>query len=88
VPPAACSLPPPHQWSPPPLIHLCIYSRNRLAIEEIFIFSKAHPAPIQCESGSFPPGVKSMGREIAHSSPTIAEVKNGGAISPRPHTSS
>jgi hypothetical protein len=38
--------------------------------------------------GSFPGGVKRPGRESDHSLPSSAEVKNGGAIPPLPHTSS
>jgi hypothetical protein len=34
------------------------------------------------------PGVKQPGREADHSPPSSAEVKNGGAILPLPHTSS
>jgi hypothetical protein len=34
------------------------------------------------------PGVKQSGREADHSSPSTAEIKNGEAITPRPHTSS
>jgi hypothetical protein len=36
----------------------------------------------------FPLGVKRPLHEVDHSSPSNAEVKNGGAISPLPHTSS
>jgi hypothetical protein len=32
----------------------------------------------------FPPGVRRLEREFHHSSPTNAEVKNGGAIPPLP----
>jgi hypothetical protein len=35
-----------------------------------------------------PPGVKRQGHEADHSSPSSAEVKNGGAIPPLPHMSS
>jgi hypothetical protein len=34
------------------------------------------------------PGVKRQGREGDHSFPYTAEIKNGGAIPPLPHTSS
>jgi hypothetical protein len=44
--------------------------------------------PIQWVSGFLSQGVKSPGRVADHSSPSTAEVKNGGAILPLPHTSS
>jgi hypothetical protein len=61
---------------------------------EIFLYSS-----IQADSGvqpaSYPMGtsgpslgIKRPGRETEHSPPTSAEVKNGGAIPPVPHTSS
>jgi hypothetical protein len=49
----------------------------------------AHPAFYNAgSSGSFPMGVKWQGYEADHSSPSIAEVKNGVAILPLPDTSS
>jgi hypothetical protein len=44
--------------------------------------------PILWVSRRFPPGGKRPGREADHSSPSSAEVKNGGAIPPLPHMSS
>jgi hypothetical protein len=44
--------------------------------------------PIQWVLEALPPGVKQSGREADHSPPSSAEVKNGGAIPPLPHTSS
>jgi hypothetical protein len=38
--------------------------------------------------GRFPLGLKQPGREADYLSPSSAEVKNGGAITPLPHTSS
>jgi hypothetical protein len=35
----------------------------------------------------FSPGVKQQGRDVDHSSPSCAEVKKGGAISPLPNIS-
>jgi hypothetical protein len=39
-------------------------------------------------TGGASPGVKRVVREVDHSSPSNAEVKNSGAITPFPHTSS
>jgi hypothetical protein len=44
--------------------------------------------PIQWVSGALSPEVRRPGREADHSSPPSAEVKNGGAVPPFPHTSS
>jgi hypothetical protein len=59
-----------------------------------FLFSTAsRPAlgptqpPIQWVPGVLSPGVKRQGREADHSPQTSAEVKNGEAIPPLPHTS-
>jgi hypothetical protein len=38
--------------------------------------------------GELQPGVKRQGRDADHSPPSSAEVKNGGALTPLPHTSS
>jgi hypothetical protein len=35
--------------------------------------------------GIFPPGAKRPGREVDHSSPSSAALKNGGVISPLPY---
>jgi hypothetical protein len=43
---------------------------------------------VQQVPGSFSLRVKRHGREADHSPPSSAEVKNGGAIPPPPHTSS
>jgi hypothetical protein len=43
---------------------------------------------IQWLAGAISPGVKRPGREADHSSPSSAEVKNGGAIPPLPPMSS
>jgi hypothetical protein len=37
-------------------------------------------------TGSYFSGIKRPGREADHSIPSIAEIKNGGAITPLPHT--
>jgi hypothetical protein len=44
--------------------------------------------PIEWIPGAISPGVKRPGSEADHSSPSSAEVKNGGAIPPLPHMSS
>jgi hypothetical protein len=46
-----------------------------------------HP-PIQWVSGALSQGVKRQGRQSDHSPPSIARVKNGGALPPISHTSS
>jgi hypothetical protein len=43
--------------------------------------------PVQWVPGLFFLEVMRQEREIAHSPPISAEVKNGGAIPPQPHTS-
>jgi hypothetical protein len=45
-------------------------------------------SPIQCVHGSLSPWVKRPRCEADHSPPSSADVKNGGATSPLPHTSS
>jgi hypothetical protein len=51
--------------------------------------SGVQPASYRVGAGStLSPGVKRPGSEADHSPPSSAEVKNGGAISPFPHTSS
>jgi hypothetical protein len=49
--------------------------------------SGAHPAsyPMGCGGGLFSPGLKRSRREADHSPPSMAKVKNGGAIPPLPH---
>jgi hypothetical protein len=47
-----------------------------------------YPASYPWVPGSVSPGVKWPGREVDHLPPFNAEVKNGGAIHPLPHTSS
>jgi hypothetical protein len=42
--------------------------------------------PIQWVPGALSPGAKRPGREPDHSPPTSAEINNGGAIPPLPHT--
>jgi hypothetical protein len=63
--------------------------------QEIFLYSTASGPTLgptqslmQCVPGAFSPGLKRQGREADHSPPSSAEVKNGGAIPPLPHTSS
>jgi hypothetical protein len=46
--------------------------------------SGAHPASSSVGTVILSPGVKRPGREPHHSPPSIAEVKNGGAIHPLP----
>jgi hypothetical protein len=60
--------------------------------KEIFHYSTAFmPAQwpnqhvTQWVSEALSTGVKQLGREAVHSSPSSAEVKNDGAISPLPH---
>jgi hypothetical protein len=62
---------------------------------KIFLFSTASRAalrptqpPIQWVPGVLALKVKRPGREADNSLPSSAEVKNGGAIPPLPHTSS
>jgi hypothetical protein len=50
--------------------------------------SGAHPASYPIGSRGALPGAKRPGREADHSSPTSAEVKDGGAIPPVPYISS
>jgi hypothetical protein len=45
-------------------------------------------ASYQMSTGALSPWVKRPGPEDDHSSPCYAELKNGGAILPLPHTSS
>jgi hypothetical protein len=70
---------------------LGLYSRQG---PEIFLFSTAsRPAlgatqpPIQSVPGGSFPEVKRPGREADQTPPFTAEVKNGAAIPPLPHTS-
>jgi hypothetical protein len=63
--------------------------------KHFFLFSTASrqvlgptEAPIQWVPGVLSPGIKRPGREAEHSSQCSADVKNGGAIPPLPHTSS
>jgi hypothetical protein len=44
--------------------------------------------PVQWVAGVLFPGVKRLGRDADHSTPSNAEVKNGGAIPPLLHKSS
>jgi hypothetical protein len=47
--------------------------------------SEAHPAPYTMGTGGlFSLGVKRPGREVDHSPPSSAKVKNGGDIPPLP----
>jgi hypothetical protein len=48
----------------------------------------AHPASYEMGTTWFPAGVKCPGREADHSSPSSAELKNGGTIPSLPHVSS
>jgi hypothetical protein len=48
--------------------------------------SGAHSASCPVGNGGSFPGVKRPGREADHSPPSSAEVKNGGALPPLPHT--
>jgi hypothetical protein len=50
--------------------------------------SETHPASYPRCTGGCLLGVKRQGSELVHSSPTTAEVKNGGAIPTFPHISS
>jgi hypothetical protein len=63
--------------------------------KEVFVYFTASSlalgstqSPIQWLPGALSLEVKQPGREAAHSPPSTAEVKNGGAIPPLPHTSS
>jgi hypothetical protein len=48
--------------------------------------SEAHPVSYPMGTGgSFPWGIKQQRRQADHSSPSSAEVKEGGAIPPLPH---
>jgi hypothetical protein len=63
--------------------------------QETFLYSSvsrfgsgAHPASYPMDSGGFlSPAVKWPGYGADHSTPSGAEVENGGAIPPLPHTS-
>jgi hypothetical protein len=62
---------------------------------KIFLFSTASrlalgltQPPIQSVLGAIFPGAKRQGHEADYSPLSSAEVKNGGAIAPLPHTSS
>jgi hypothetical protein len=48
--------------------------------------SGAHPTSYLIGTGTVSPGVKRLRREANQPPPTGAEVKNGGAIPPLPHT--
>jgi hypothetical protein len=48
----------------------------------------AHPSTSPMGTGGSFPGGKAAGREADHSPLSSAEVKNGGAVPPLPHTSS
>jgi hypothetical protein len=50
------------------------------------IGSGAHPASYTKGTGALSSGIKRLGREADHSLPSSAEVKNGKAIRPLPHT--
>jgi hypothetical protein len=73
-----------------------IYSTSLLSIpgrDTIFIFSLAsmgstQPPPIHWLPGAVSPEVKWLGCKTGHSPPSSADIKNGGAIPPLPHTSS
>jgi hypothetical protein len=62
--------------------------------EIVLCFTASKPAlwptqaPNQWVPGSLSPGAMLPGRESAHSPPSIAEVKKGGAIPPLSHISS
>jgi hypothetical protein len=56
--------------------------KNWGSIPCVQTYSRAHPAFYQMGSS----GARWQGREAEHSVPFNAEVKNGGAISPLPHT--
>jgi hypothetical protein len=45
-----------------------------------------HPASNPISTAGLSPGVKALGRDADSSSPSSAEVKNGGAIPSFPHT--
>jgi hypothetical protein len=63
-------------------------ARNLSLLHIIQSVSGSRPAFHQMETGGSFPGVKKQGREVDHSPPSNAEVKNGGAIPPLPHMSS
>jgi hypothetical protein len=62
--------------------------------QEIFLFPNKHTGsqatqpPMQWVPWAVSLGVKKQGHKTDHSPPYSAEVKNGGAILPLPHTSS
>jgi hypothetical protein len=49
-------------------------------------FSLSVQPPIQWVPGAISLGIMRPGREADHSPPSNAEMKNGGAIPPLPHT--
>jgi hypothetical protein len=59
---------------------LCNISYRKMTMQTVI------KPPIQWVLGDRLPGVKRPGREADHSPPSSAEVRNGGAIPPLPHT--
>jgi hypothetical protein len=50
--------------------------------------SAAHPASYMMGREALSTGIKRSGSKADHSSPLSAELKNGGSMSPLPHTPS
>jgi hypothetical protein len=69
--------------------------RGSISGKGVFFFSVASRLGVgptqpltQCVPGAFSPEAKFPERETDHSPLSSAEVKNGGALTPHPHTSS
>jgi hypothetical protein len=62
--------------------------RDLAFLHSIHTASGLHPASYPMRTEGDIPGGKAVGREADHSPPSSAELKNGGAILPLPHTSS
>jgi hypothetical protein len=63
-------------------------ARDFSLLHNIQTGSGAHPASYTIGTGGSFPGGMRPGRETDHSPSSSAEVRNGGAIPPLPHTSS
>jgi hypothetical protein len=61
---------------------------KRCFLHSVQTGSGAHPISFQMGTGALSPGVRRPGREVDHSPPYSVEVKNCGAITLLPHTSS
>jgi hypothetical protein len=65
-----------------------VRTRELSLLYSIHTDSGANPASYTMGTGGPLPAIKRPEREADHPLPSSAEVKNGGAIPPLPHTSS